>query len=133
MSRSTKKNNKNQSSGCVEGEGEVKVVQELRRRKATYGNASSMRSLIVGSDSDLVLLALLCQCGSVFVIADRIAKHMFSTNAFDDALRRQLGADCSLAAARCDFALLALLRGNDYLPRIRGIKVSLKANSKANI
>ena len=56
------------------------------------------------------------------MLNDRCSTSTFSALAFDRVLAAQLPPGASLAAARFDFALLALLRGNDYLPRMRGVK-----------
>lgn len=61
------------------------------------------------------------------MLNDRCSTSTFSALAFDRVLAAQLPPGASLAAARFDFALLALLRGNDYLPRMRGVKCETRS------
>lgn len=120
------------STASVEGEGEVKVIREILTRASSTTNydraqqSSSGNFLIYGQDSDLILLALLCHA-DVYLLGDKQSAQMFSTRAFNDVIARQLhgtlaAPSLNLALTRVDFGLLALLRGNDYLPRMRHLK-----------
>jgi hypothetical protein len=104
---------------------QVKVVREMIYRRLVLNEAAHAKYLIYGADSDLVLLALLSQVGDVYLLDERASTRLFSTRLFDQCIAEALPARASLSAARFDFALLALLRGNDYLPKLRHVKLGL--------
>ena len=109
----------------VPGEGEVKLMSRLKQNAAA---ARSESHAVVGSDSDLKLLAMAAGVDCyVFSNEERLPPRSgfaggmltFSTRAFRETfLRKQLPglSDAQLREVQRDFLLLCFMSGNDYLP-----------------
>jgi hypothetical protein len=111
------------SGSDLAGEGEVKIVHDLLFRKHRLGERLPS-VLVLGSDADLILLALAARTGNVHVLGNqRSDLSYFSVSAWDREVRTLL-PHASVDNVRFDFCVLALLQGNDYLPKLRKSSLS---------
>lgn len=137
----------------IPGEGEVKILahlyhfraEELRRDMPSGAGAGGMdarrdRHLIVGGDADLLVMAVQADVPHVCVLQPDQATRgwrLFSADGWERAVAPALGfypgavTDAAgrdrtrtMRSARLDFALLSLLQGNDYLPKVIGARVA---------
>jgi len=110
------------SSSISPGEGEIKIIDWIiqKRPKGTVG--------IIGGDSDLVLEGLLippsiCTHNVFVLLPDMNKKYqvvsIWETTRHMAQLLPQVEAK-DIMHARTDLALLLMLNGNDYLPKLRG-------------
>jgi len=120
------------SGSDVAGEGEVKIVHDLLVRKHQFGERNDS-VVIVGSDADLILLALAARAGNVHVLGNSFSDtSFFSVNAWDRQVATLL-PHASIDNVRFDFCLLSLLSGNDYLPKLRKSSVPVMWSRYINL
>uniref|UniRef100_A0A061RAX5 5'-3' exoribonuclease 1 n=1 Tax=Tetraselmis sp. GSL018 TaxID=582737 RepID=A0A061RAX5_9CHLO len=129
----------------VEGEGELKIMDRIMARRDCVAPTDS--HVIVGGDSDLMLMALLSEIPNVYVIndnSDEFAELWSASEAKADKLREEMEAfgvnelraawqlapetrsfaktSEDLTQLVLDFATVVIAaNGNDYLPAIRGL------------
>lgn len=116
-------------SSDIPGEGEIKLIKYL---KNNHQNGMYDSHLLIGNDADLILIATanniynihvgIHQKGNFTVDVDELLRVHFTKygNLFSDIHRE-------------DFALISLLLGNDYFPKLYGIKLDILWNSYKNI
>eukprot|EP01062_Namystynia_karyoxenos_P063198 TRINITY_DN56015_c0_g1_i1.p1 TRINITY_DN56015_c0_g1~~TRINITY_DN56015_c0_g1_i1.p1 ORF type:complete len:646 (+),score=182.71 TRINITY_DN56015_c0_g1_i1:88-1938(+) len=118
------------SGADAPGEGEAKAFELIRRQCA--GGCTAESFCLVGNDSDLVLgavaavgaLNVTCvdpSSGAVVCAADLVATWLTDGPYETEGRGRRFVAAAQLPGARLDFALLALVAGNDYLPPLSGV------------
>ena len=112
------------SSSKQNNEGEIKLFEWL------LNNNIKTRTCIVGSDSDLIVLALSCRpLLDIYICDENIYLSLFK-------LVEQLANihnkkfNYKWHPVRIDFALLSLFQGNDYNNRVANFKNLLKAYKK---
>jgi hypothetical protein len=111
------------SPSTVAGEGEVKLLEWIYNKKSRKGESIA----ILGGDSDLVLEGLVIPPSSthnVFVLLPEGNKRCLSVSLWEitRSLHRILPhlTTSDTTKARTDLALLLIMNGNDYLPKLRG-------------
>ena len=125
------------SPSWVPGEGEHKIICELRKEKY-----SSQDICIYGPDGDLIMLALLPRCKQMFILRD----NMFNCFDYDviniTILKHHLIRDMNNTKINDDykindFILIGFFVGNDFLPKIQmfylledGMKIMLDIYSR---
>ncbi len=121
------------STSNVPGEGEVKIIRDLRFQEAHVPGGADDSVLIVGGDADLVAMALCGPCTRISIRKDFGGNKM--TCIVLGSVKERLEAmfpGHSAEAAR-DFALIAFTRGNDYLPKLRGTNATRTWASYVNL
>ncbi|EOD19516.1 hypothetical protein EMIHUDRAFT_451138 [Emiliania huxleyi CCMP1516] len=110
-----------------DGEGEVKLFRHLR---LTNSGSAAESHLVLGGDADLALLALASPAHRVLCCDPQKegGRRSLSIESFRGAISRAAGLppQPSLpppAGVSLDMVLLALLGGDDYLPRLKGYKL----------
>lgn len=121
------------SGPTVPGEGEIKIIDYIHRCVEPHHSV-----IVIGSDADLVLLGLATQKIRdffVFVITPRqstqvasrspVEAHRNSVNATTISVWQWIRVLDRLfpgetARVRLDLALLLMMQGNDYVPKLRG-------------
>jgi hypothetical protein len=121
------------SAADVSGEGELKLLQHVHAvlRTPLSRDAPLPSFLLVGPDSDLLLLALASGTPRCDVLtADAKGCHkLFTVQALCDIFLRQLGPTPQPCTAplggmhQLDFLVLSFLMGNDYVPKLRGARL----------
>lgn len=121
------------SAADVSGEGELKLLQHVHAVLRTpLSRDSPLPSfLLVGPDSDLLLLALASGTPRCDVLtADSKGCHkLFAVQALCDIFIRQLGPTPQPFAVplggmhQLDFLVVSFLMGNDYIPKLRGARL----------
>ena len=107
----------------LKGEGEIKIIRDILHKQQQAPNSNG-RFLIFGSDADLILLALCCQCRNLFLLADQREANLLSVDKLERCMLSKFKFKIQNAAQlRFDFTLIALLAGNDYLPKLRQTKL----------
>lgn len=107
----------------VPGEGEVKMLHKVEALQHTGGGSS----VLVGNDSDLVLLAMSRRSNAKPCVlheglpsrkskAKRSPMMLFRTDVFEHKLMAQLPTNAPRELSKMDFVLLCCMCGNDYLP-----------------
>eukprot|EP00741_Cyanophora_paradoxa_P009269 tig00001493_g8979.t1 len=115
------------SSARRAGEGELKIVECINELARTRPKGE--KYLIVGMDADLILLGLSTRLSSGMSVlaADPQAKGQPFTILYD-LDRMQAAFEHHVPGAgdsvRADFVLMAILCGNDYLPKLRGYSLN---------
>ncbi|KAL2915014.1 hypothetical protein HK105_205336, partial [Polyrhizophydium stewartii] len=96
------------------GEGELKIIHTIRGMQATDACVDSYA--IISSDGDIILQAIVSGV-SCTVVSDSV-NETFKVQAFFDQLHARFPGRNVQRVAH-DFAVLVLLAGNDYLPKLR--------------
>ena len=129
------------TSQLIQGEGEIKAIasMQLTTPNSPWGCQDGDRHAIIGSDSDLYLVALISRHPNVFIAPDESIPRpvtatsripAFSREAVGGVWGRLLGLPQLTSAATTrlglDVCLLAALAsGNDYLPALQvGVKMA---------
>lgn len=109
------------SPSTASGEGEIKLMEWLNH-KPRRGESVA----IIGGDSDLVLESFLVPLSSthnVFVLLPDGNKRILVVSVWEATRKLAHLTQCtdfaSLIRVRTDFALMMILNGNDYLPKLR--------------
>jgi hypothetical protein len=114
-------------SGCtfivsgpdMPGEGETKIFDFLRTNPAVLAIPAT-NVLIVGSDSDIVLMSLAIRVPNpIFVYKEMRPKDQVTSIGYLEAAFEVLfpgGGD----GVKNDFVILSILQGNDYFPQLKG-------------
>lgn len=125
------------SSFMVRGEGEHKIISDMRNRIILPDEQNNDPNIIMGKDADLVILSCLSPLKNIVV--NREQKH---DNIDINALKTAILSEMNFTSKRekkhsqeyldkiClqDFALITFFVGNDFLPRIyqfKNVKASL--------
>ena len=111
------------SPSTVAGEGEVKLLEWIYKKHSRKGESIA----ILGGDSDLVLEGLMIPTASthnVFILLPDGSKRYLCASLWEmtRTLKRllpHLSID-NMMKVRTDLALLLIMNGNDYLPKLRG-------------
>lgn len=97
-------------------EGEIKLLKYLLQ-------SENEKNLIIGNDADLMILSVCCKKISDIDLLIKTSSAKYIININDILINHALKIDKSLSAYdknfRSDFALISLLMGNDYLPKLR--------------
>jgi len=110
-------------------EGEIKVFKELHQNNKINPNSTH---LVIGNDADLIVLAVATKIPFINVMTKYLGSHiLFSIDKFVNIIIDKY-FDIDLAQfdknlidnLKDDIALLSLMLGNDYLPKVK--KVLLK-------
>eukprot|EP01026_Neomeris_dumetosa_P073159 TRINITY_DN7499_c0_g1_i15.p1 TRINITY_DN7499_c0_g1~~TRINITY_DN7499_c0_g1_i15.p1 ORF type:complete len:547 (-),score=44.29 TRINITY_DN7499_c0_g1_i15:312-1817(-) len=103
------------SDSCEAGEGEIKIVKQVQK---DYEHNPNEVHVVVGSDSDLILLSMASGNPNVFVLQGTWRRDLMSQH----SLVNLWGSDRSHFL---DFVMLIIMSfGNDYLPGIKGVASS---------
>ncbi|KAL0025515.1 hypothetical protein WJX77_008035 [Trebouxia sp. C0004] len=124
------------SGARVQGEGETKIMKRINDSTAH----SKGSHVIVGNDSDIILMALMCPVSKLYILSQQTKGKSTKFECISlDALNMLRSSDMLNVAAtpgrtacvtglNMDLVLIAMIvKGNDYLPAVRGISGS--ANS----
>ncbi|KAI9209938.1 XRN 5'-3' exonuclease N-terminus-domain-containing protein [Polychytrium aggregatum] len=103
------------SSSCVPGEGEGKIVASIARRQRRSKSSDSF--LIMSGDSDVVLQVIAAKLANTLVYST-VSKELCDPSTFVNTIPTRFPA-CNPDRITRDFCLIALLSGNDYLPKLR--------------
>ena len=140
------------SGSDVPGEGEVKILANVYHFSSSRagpggGRRSDERHVIVGGDADLLVMAIQADVPHLSVLQpdqDTRGWRLFAADRWERAVAPALGfyggggggggggaidvvqreRASTMRGVRLDFALLALMQGNDYLPKLAGARVA---------
>ncbi|DBA80009.1 TPA: hypothetical protein ACH3X2_007506 [Trebouxia sp. C0005] len=124
------------SGARVQGEGEIKIMKRISDSTAH----SKGSHVIVGNDSDIILMSLMCPVRKLYILSQQTKGKSTKFECISmDALNMLQSSDmlnvaatpgraASVTGLNMDLILIAMIvKGNDYLPAVRGISGS--ANS----
>lgn len=120
------------SGADVPGEGEHKIMENIRNQKAMGALPSDIRHCIYGSDADLIMLALVTHQPNFLVLRERRWDPSLDYDLLSvRKLRRQLQLEFSSALGeffdleRCidDFVFMCFLVGNDFCRSIPTLSI----------
>jgi len=99
----------------VAGEGELKIIQFLRQHE----QERNVTHIVAGSDSDLLVQTVLIERANVSVL-DLQSQNFIDVGRLK-SLWKALIPNVPIRSIAYDFVVVAILQGNDYLPRWRGV------------
>lgn len=110
------------SSSNEPGEGEIKICKQII---SNYKNNLLHRHLLIGNDSDLILLAMSVKpiYNINIMITSRFGNEMISIEKLLHLHCKKINKDNTIiklsnSSLRDDFVLISILMGNDYLPKL---------------
>ncbi|DBB05165.1 TPA: hypothetical protein ACH3X3_010411 [Trebouxia sp. C0006] len=118
------------SGARVQGEGETKIMKRINDSTAH----SKGSHVIVGNDSDIILMSLMCPVSKLYILSQQTKGRSTKFECISmDALNMLQSSDvlngastpgktASVTGLNMDLVLIAMIvKGNDYLPAVRGI------------
>eukprot|EP01117_Protostelium_nocturnum_P014705 TRINITY_DN5627_c0_g1_i1.p1 TRINITY_DN5627_c0_g1~~TRINITY_DN5627_c0_g1_i1.p1 ORF type:complete len:673 (-),score=163.47 TRINITY_DN5627_c0_g1_i1:1939-3957(-) len=106
-------------SASSPGEGEVKIIKEIKRIEKKTPRDSFM---VVGGDNDIAIMGLCCETDK-FYIYKKQDKEMIDVPSWRRAItNKKVWKDVGVQDSRCiptDLAFLFIFKGNDYIYRLR--------------
>jgi hypothetical protein len=109
-------------SSFVPDEGEIKIFKKM----IEYGSDDNYKThLVVGNDADLIVLAVSVKNiqNINILIRHQKATELLSVNRLIDKFCKKISNPIvSKNTMRSDFAIISLMLGNDYLPKLKFIK-----------
>jgi len=103
------------SSHLVIGEGEHKIFDFLRKIEAS-------NVAIHGLDSDLIMLSLLCDKHSIYLLRENFYPRKTTEFVSIDILGEFLNGIMNTTFAKKDFVIFLYLIGNDFVPHMPGLE-----------
>lgn len=118
------------SDDKVPGEGEHKIINYIRMRKATNDEFLSDVHCMYGLDADLVMLSLATHLQHFYLLrediysSDMMDFYLVDIGLFRTFLHLQLSVEnCNINSLIDDFILICFLVGNDFLPHQPTIEI----------
>ncbi|EGF82313.1 hypothetical protein BATDEDRAFT_34347 [Batrachochytrium dendrobatidis JAM81] len=110
------------SGPSVPGEGELKIIETIVKMQQDAEIRANERFAILGSDTDIILQTIAANVDCLVI--DSSTNEVFSVESFYKSLESMVpGKDTRRVAL--DFAALVLFSGNDYLPKLPKVPISI--------
>lgn len=107
------------SSHLSPGEGEHKIFEYIRKEKIIEGSGANV---IIGMDNDLIILCALSRLDRFYMKAEESGKSLVDIDMIKKGLINELEfPNCNKKLLIQDFSVIAMLVGNDFLPKFPNI------------